>query len=95
MIKKRVTAIGAGITLFRRRMLETGREMCWEAAKMALDASGLTLKDIDCVVMGTAPDAFDVPLRFHLISELALDERQPSWRQIPIVAHLIRLSSNL
>jgi len=81
MIKKRVTAIGAGITLFRRRMLETGREMCWEAAKMALDASGLTLKDIDCVVMGTAPDAFDGQ---HMKAEYLLDGaggwRKPYYR---------------
>ena len=58
-VKDKVAIVGAGLTLFRRRMLETPRELAWEAAKMALDQAGLTLKDIDCVVIGTAPDAFD------------------------------------
>ena len=47
--KKRVAVIGAGLTLFRRNMKETGREMCWEASKMALDQAGLELKDIQSV----------------------------------------------
>jgi acetyl-CoA C-acetyltransferase len=55
----KVACIGAGMTLFRRRLQETGKEMCWEAANMALDQAGLTLKDIDMVVLGSAPDAFD------------------------------------
>jgi len=55
----KVACVGAGITRFVRRAKETGRELAWEAAKMALDSAGMTLKDIDCVVMGTAPDAFD------------------------------------
>jgi len=58
-IKRRVAAIGAGLTLFRRRMLETSQELAWEAARAALDEAGLELKDIDCVVIGSAPDAFD------------------------------------
>ncbi len=58
-VKDKVAIVGAGLTLFRRRMLETPRELAWEAAKMALDQAGLTLNDIDCVVIGTAPDAFD------------------------------------
>ena len=57
--KKRVAVVGAGLTLFRRRMKETPRELAWEAAKLALDNAGLELKDIDCVVFGSAPDAFD------------------------------------
>ncbi|TET57011.1 thiolase domain-containing protein [Candidatus Bathyarchaeota archaeon] len=57
--KKRVAVIGAGMTLFRRTLKETGKELAWEASKMALDQAGLELKDIDSVVMGTAPDAFD------------------------------------
>jgi len=51
--------VGAGLTLFRSRMLETPQELAWLAAKQALDEAGLTLKDIDCVVIGSAPDAFD------------------------------------
>ena len=58
-VKDKVAIVGAGLTLFRRRMLETPRELAWEAAKMALDQAGLTLRDIDCIVTGTAPDAFD------------------------------------
>ena len=57
--KKRVAVIGSGMTLFRRTLKETGKELAWEASKMALDQAGLELKDIDSVVMGTAPDAFD------------------------------------
>ncbi len=57
--KRRVAVIGAGITKFMRRAQETGRELAYEAAKMALDSAGMTLKDIDCVAQGTAPDAFD------------------------------------
>src|SRR5271155_1046670 len=59
MIKRRVAVIGAGMTLFRRRMLETGRELSFEASKMALDSAGMSLKDIESVVIGSAPDAFD------------------------------------
>ena len=58
-VKDRVAVVGAGITLFRRRLLETPRELAWEAASMALESAGLTLRDIDCVVIGSAPDAFD------------------------------------
>ncbi|MCE4606853.1 MAG: thiolase domain-containing protein [Desulfurococcales archaeon] len=58
-VKDRVAVVGAGLTLFRRRMLETPQELAAAAARMALDEAGLTLEDIDCVVTGTAPDAFD------------------------------------
>lgn len=67
---KKVAVVGAGMTRFVRRSLETGRELSWEAAKMALDSCEMTLKDIDCVVMGTAPDAFD---GFHRKGEYLLD----------------------
>jgi acetyl-CoA C-acetyltransferase len=59
MIKRRVAVIGAGMTLFRRRLLETGRELSYEASNMALGSAGMTMKDIDSVVIGSAPDAFD------------------------------------
>ena len=58
-VKDRVAVVGAGLTLFRRRMLETPQELAAAAARMALDEAGLTLNDIDCIVTGTAPDAFD------------------------------------
>jgi acetyl-CoA C-acetyltransferase len=58
-VKDKVAIVGAGLTLFRRRLLETPRELAWEAAREALNSAGLTLKDIDCIVVGSAPDAFD------------------------------------
>jgi acetyl-CoA C-acetyltransferase len=67
---RKVACIGAGMTLFRRRLLETGKEMCWEAAKMALDSAGLTIDDVDAVVFGSAPDAFD---GIHMKGENVLD----------------------
>ena len=70
MIKRRVAVIGAGMTLFRRRMLETGRELSYEASKMALDSAGLTMKDIEAVVLGTAPDMFD---GIHMKGEYLLE----------------------
>lgn len=57
--KNRVAVVGAGLTLFRRRLKETPYELAWEAAKMALDSAGLELKDVEAVVIGSAPDAFD------------------------------------
>jgi acetyl-CoA C-acetyltransferase len=57
--KKRVAVIGAGMTKFRRNLKETGKELSYEASSMALDQAGLELSDIQSVVMGTAPDAFD------------------------------------
>ena len=81
MIKRRVACVGAGMTLFRRRMKETGRELCWEAAKMALDSAGLTLRDINCVVLGTAPDAFDgVHMKGEYLSDGAGAWRKPYMR---------------
>ncbi len=56
---RRVAIIGAGITKFMRRAQETGKELSWNAASQALFSCGMKLKDIDCVSIGTAPDAFD------------------------------------
>ncbi len=69
-VKDRVAIVGAGITTFMRRALETSRELAWEAAKQALDQAGLTLKDVDCVVIGSAPDTFD---GVHLKGEYLAD----------------------
>jgi acetyl-CoA C-acetyltransferase len=56
---RKVAVVGAGMTRFVRRAQETGKELSYEAAKMALDYCGLTLDQVDCVVHGTAPDTFD------------------------------------
>jgi len=66
----KVAVLGAGLTKFMRRSLETGRELCWEAASAALREADLSLADIDCVVMATAPDAFD---GVHMKGEYLLD----------------------
>jgi len=67
---RKVAVIGAGMTLFRRRLQETGKEMCFEATRMALDSAGLEMKDVDAVVSGSAPDAFD---GIHMKGENLLD----------------------
>jgi len=67
---RRVAVVGAGMTLFRHRMLETGKEMAFEASRMALDQAGLDIKDVDSVVLGSAPDAFD---GVHMKGEYLLD----------------------
>jgi acetyl-CoA C-acetyltransferase len=54
-----VAVIGGGMTLFRRRLKETGKELSYLATKMAMEEAGIEKKDIDMVVMGSAPDAFD------------------------------------
>ena len=55
----RVGIVGVGMTKFVRRALETGKELSWLASKMALDSCGMTMDQIDCVALGTAPDSFD------------------------------------
>lgn len=80
-VKKRAAVVGAGLTLFRRRMLETPQELAWIAARRALDQAGLELRDIDCVVSGSAPDAFDgVHLKGEYYSEGAGAVRKPHVR---------------
>ncbi|MEM0164876.1 MAG: thiolase domain-containing protein [Saccharolobus sp.] len=80
-LNKRVAIIGAGLTLFRRRLLETSQEIAWEAANKALEEAGLELKDIDCVVIGSAPDAFDgVNLKGEYLSHGSGGIRKPVSR---------------
>jgi acetyl-CoA C-acetyltransferase len=55
----RVAVVGAGMTKFVRRAQETAKELSWEAAHLALESCDMTLDDVDAVVIGTAPDAFD------------------------------------
>jgi len=56
---RKVAVLGAGITKFVRRAKETGKELSFEAARMALDSAGMEISDIQSVAEGTAPDAFD------------------------------------
>jgi acetyl-CoA C-acetyltransferase len=56
---REVAVIGGGMTLFRRRLKETGKELSYLATKMAMEEAGVEKKDLDMVVMGSAPDAFD------------------------------------
>src|SRR6185503_1309883 len=58
------------MTRFMHRALETPKELAWHAAHAALTSSQLKLKQIDCVVLGTAPDAFD---GVHMKSEYLAD----------------------
>ena len=74
---RKVAIVGAGMTKFMRRAQETGKELAWEAASMALDSCEMTLDDIDCVVMGTAPDAFDM---IHMKGEYLIDGAG-AWRK--------------
>ncbi len=56
---RKVAVVGAGMTKFVRRALETGKELSWQASRMALDSCEMTMDDIEAVCMGTAPDSFD------------------------------------
>src|SRR5438093_383721 len=68
--RRRVAIVGAGLSLFMRRALDTGKELSYYAASQALDAAGVRRKDIQAVVMATAPDAFD---GVHMKGEWLLD----------------------
>ncbi len=70
MKPRKVAIVGAGITKFMRRAQETGKELGFEAVRMALDSCGMRLQDIESVTMGTAPDAFD---GVHMKGEYLLD----------------------
>jgi len=79
--KRRVAVIGAGMTLFRRNLKETGKELALEASKMALEQAGLELRDIDAVVLGTAPDAFDgVHMKGEYLADGAGARKKPYMR---------------
>ena len=43
---RRVAVIGGGMTLFRRRLLETGKELSYLATKMAMEDAEIEKKDI-------------------------------------------------
>ena len=74
---RKVAVIGAGMTKFVRRALETPKELAFQASKAALDSCQMSLENIDCVVHGTAPDAFD---GVHMKAEYLLDG-SGGWRK--------------
>ncbi|HEY7167844.1 MAG TPA: thiolase domain-containing protein [Candidatus Binatia bacterium] len=67
---RRVAVVGAGMTKFMRRALETPKELAWLAANSALESAGMKLDQIEAVVLGTAPEAFD---GFHMKGEYLSD----------------------
>jgi len=78
---RKVAVIGAGLTKFMRRALETGRELSFYAVKEALSSSGLKFKDIQSVVMATAPDAFDgVHMKGEYLADGAGGFKRPYMR---------------
>jgi acetyl-CoA C-acetyltransferase len=77
MSMRKVAVVGAGMTRFVRRAQETGKELSFEATKMALKYCDMTLDDIDCVVHGTAPDSFD---GVHMKGEY-LSDGSGGWRK--------------
>jgi acetyl-CoA C-acetyltransferase len=74
---RRVAIVGAGMTRFVRRAQETPNELAWEAGSRALESCELKLKDIDSVVIGTAPEAFD---GVHMNHEY-LSDGSGAWRK--------------
>ena len=74
---RRVAIVGGGMTRFVRRAQETGKELAWEATSKALESCEMTLDDIDCVVVGSAPEAFD---GVHMKSEY-LSDGCGAWRK--------------
>lgn len=78
---RRVAIVGAGLTKFYRNVLETPKELAYEAAKMALDSCEMKLSDIQCVVHGTAPDAFDgIHMKGEYLSDGSGAYRKPYMR---------------
>jgi len=74
---RKVAVVGAGMTKFVRRAQETGKELAFEATRMALDYCDLKLAQIDGVVHGTAPDSFD---GVHMKGEYLADG-SGAWRK--------------
>ncbi|MDQ7828396.1 MAG: thiolase domain-containing protein [Armatimonadota bacterium] len=78
---RRVAVIGAGLSRFVRRALETGKELSYYAAGQALESAGVRRRDVEAVVMASAPDAFDGQ---HMKGEYLLDGagayRKPYFR---------------
>ncbi len=78
---RRVAIVGAGLTKFVRYAQETPKELAYEASRMALNSCEMKLSDIDCVVHGTAPDAFDgVHMKGEYLSDASGAYRKPYMR---------------
>ena len=78
---RKVAVVGAGMTKFVRRALETGKELSWQATHQALQSCELTLDDIEAVCMGTAPDAFDgIHMKAEYLSDGAGAWNKPYMR---------------
>jgi acetyl-CoA C-acetyltransferase len=56
---RRVAIVGAGMTCFRSMLPMTPQEMVFEAVRKCLNDAGLSHKDVQAIVTGSAPDAFD------------------------------------
>ncbi len=80
----KVAMVGAGMTKFVRRAQETPKELAFEAVKMALDSCELKMDDIDCVVAGSAVDAFD---GIHMKGEYLCDGAGASGK--PYMRHSV------
>ena len=81
MSMRKVAVVGAGMTRFVRRAQETGKELSWQAARMALQSCEMTMDDIGAVCMGTAPDAFDgIHIKGEYLSDGAGGWRKPYMR---------------
>ena len=59
MKNRKVGVVSVGMTKFMRRAKETAKELAYYSAKEALNNAGITRKDVDSVIVGSAPDAFD------------------------------------
>ncbi len=78
---RRVAVVGAGLSLFMRRALETGKELSYYAASQALQSAGLRRQDVQAVVMASGPDAFDgVHMKGEYLSDGAGGWRKPYLR---------------
>ncbi len=76
-----MAVVGAGMSLFMRRALETGKELSYYAASAALDSAGVRRQDVQAVVMATAPDAFDgIHMKGEYLSDGAGGWRKPYLR---------------
>ena len=84
MTYRKVAVVGAGITKFARFAQETPGELSYQATKMALDSCEMNLDQIDCVSIGTAPDAFD---GFHMNGE-TLAEGSGGWNK-PVMRNYV------
>lgn len=74
---RRVAIVGAGMTKFMHRSLESPKELAWLASKAALDSAEMSIDRIGCVVLGSAPDAFD---GMHMKGEY-LSDGCGGWRK--------------